>query len=130
MGEPTIYIFINKGLQMSVGKVAAQAGHAVALIALGATGKEAESWKVAPHKRIMVMQARDEQHLHNIHTYLLQRGIQSQKVVDEGANEIDSHSITALATEIVDHDDMDILKMMSTFDLYRDKVKVTLEVDR
>lgn len=128
--NPVVYIFMNKSLGMSSGKLAAQAAHAAAVVFNGSTGKQGEYWRAAPHKTILIMEARDDQHLHNISTYLLQRGINSQRVIDEGSNEVDPHSITALATEVLDKDDESLKQTMSTFKLYRDKLRLVMEVDR
>lgn len=123
MRKPTIYVFMNKQLSMSAGKLAAQAAHAVALVPTG------KSW-LAPHRTILVMQARDESHIANIKRYLEQRGVSSCEVIDEGVNEVDPHVVTALATQVVDKTEPRNEEIFSTFELYRDSVRVTLEVQR
>ena len=127
MQSPTIYIFLNKGLHLSVGKASSQVAHA-ALMAL--IDSESMVWVAAPHRTIIILEGRDENHLRNIKDYLGDHGIDTHQVVDEGANEIDPHTITALATVIVDKDDEAVQKTLSTFKLYRDDIKVTLEIPR
>lgn len=126
MREPTVYIFVNKGLQMSIGKVASQAAHAMAEVPRLASK---EHW-LAPHRTVLVMQARDEQHLKNIQLYLAKRKVESYEIIDEGVNETDSHVWTALATQIVDKDLVSTRDIFSTFQTYRDTVRVRLEIDK
>lgn len=122
--NPVIYIFINKGLGMSVGKIAAQAAHAAAQVNVET------NWLDSAHRTILIMEARDEAHLRNIEEYLNDRSIDTRLVIDEGVNEIEAHVPTALTTSVLDKDDLHIKATFSTFKLYRDKVKVTLEVDK
>jgi peptidyl-tRNA hydrolase len=111
---------------MSVGKVAAQAAHAMAMSFLDRT---VDTWH-APQRTVLIMQARDEGHIKNISAYLEGRDIGSWTVIDEGVNEIDSHVITALATEVVDKELEDIQDTFSSFELYRDSVRLKIEVDK
>ena len=124
MSKPTIYVFMNKSLGMSAGKLAAQAAHAVALVPVG------NEWTDAAHRTMLIMQARDASHMMRIKDYLAERGVGSYMVIDEGVNEIDPHSVTALATDIVDKEIDHINQTFSTFELYRDDIKVTLEFTR
>jgi hypothetical protein len=50
--------------------------------------------------------------------------------IDEGMTEVDPHVMTALGVAIVDKDDPHTLATFSTFELYRDTIKVTLEIPR
>ena len=125
--NPVIYIFMNKSLGMSAGKLAAQAAHAAVVIGLGNNNAE---WLNYPHRTILIMQARDEAHMHNIAQYLKERGIKTTPIIDEGVNEIDPHVWTALATDILDKDDDNVAKSLSTFKLFRDTVRLTVEVDK
>lgn len=130
MANPTIYIFVNKGLGMSAGKLAAQASHAIAMVMLKASNDRCEDWLRAPHRTILVMEARDEQHLNNIYSYLFERSIGCEKIIDEGVNEIDPHVCTAIATDVLDKDDENTKLALSTFKLYRDTIRLKVEVDR
>lgn len=123
MKKPTIYIFMNKSLGMGAGKLAAQAAHAIAKVPIG------KEWD-APHRTILVMQARDENHLDKIARYLEERKVKSYSIIDEGVNEIEPHTITALATQVVDKDSPITDDIFSTFELYRDVVRLSVEVDR
>jgi len=127
MKNPVIYVFLNKSLEMSTGKAASQAAHAAAQsIANNDNMGDNIEWATAIHKTVIVLQARDEAHLRNIQDYLAQRTIKSQLVIDEGVNEIPSHTITALVTPIMEKNE-DADKLMSTFALYNDRVDPRLE---
>jgi peptidyl-tRNA hydrolase len=128
--SPVIYVFINKGLQMSVGKVASQAVHVVAMVMAASPDSIRQVWLDAPHKTVLIMEARDQAHLINVKKYLKDRGITGKYIVDEGVNEVDSHVITSYATQVLDRDSDLVFKIMGTFKLYRDTVRLTLEIDK
>jgi len=119
MINPCIYIFVNKGLRMSAGKVASQTAHAAAQIFSKLPPEDLQLfWSKEPHRTIIVLEARDENHIRNINNYLDNRGINCDLVIDEGENEVPPHSITALVTPILDKNQWTD-KLMSTFELYR-----------
>lgn len=128
--NPVIYVFVNKSLGMTAGKLAAQAAHAVAMVMIDETEEARLQWRNGVHKTMLVMEAKDENHINNIERYLKERNVPCRVVVDEGVNEIDPHTITALATAILNKDDENVSKTFSTFSLYRDTVRVTLELDK
>ena len=128
--NPVIYIFLNKSLGMSVGKAAAQAAHAAVFAAAESDTSEQQLWRVNPHKTIIVLEARNEEHLRSISTYLQQRGFYSNMIVDEGVNEIDPHTITALSTCIIDKNNDHTKQTFSTFSLYKGMIEINLRVDR
>lgn len=128
--NPIIYIFLNKSLGMSVGKAAAQAAHAAVFSTSSSDESKQGLWRVSPHKTIIVLEARDEGHIRNISTYLKQRGFNANMIVDEGVNEIDPHTITALSSDILDKNDERVSLTFSTFSLYKDLIKFSVEVDR
>jgi peptidyl-tRNA hydrolase len=128
MEKPTVYLFLNKSLHMSVGKAAAQAAHAAIMAVIETYNPK--FWTDAVHRYVIVLEARNEVHIRNIKDYLEERGIRARYIVDEGINEVDPQTITALATDIVDKDDARVQLALSSFDLYRDDIKVTLEVPR
>lgn len=130
--KPVIYVFLNKELHMSVGKAAAQAAHAAVRTATGSISSELrlKQWVEAAHRYIIVLEARDSNHMTNIQTYLNDRGICTKLIIDEGANETEPHVMTALATQILDKDAPHIQQTFSTFHTYHDDIKVTLEIPR
>lgn len=133
MSNPVMYIFINKGLGMSAGKMAAQAAHAAVeayTYSAQADKKIVEQWNLGKHYTKLVMQARDAKHLETIHKYLADRGFHSELIIDEGMTEVDPHVPTALGVEILDKENEHVAATFSTFELYRDIIKVTLEIPR
>lgn len=123
MTNQVVYIFLNKSLQMSVGKAAAQAAHAAAYCDFEPLSKN-------PHRTIIVLEARDEAHMISIENYLMNRDVNVFKVVDEGVNEILPQTLTAMCTPVLDKNDEKLQLTMSTFKLYRDTVRLSIEVDR
>jgi peptidyl-tRNA hydrolase len=115
--KPGMYIFINKGLGMSPGKIAAQAGHAAVEATLlshpalvedghfhGNDKIEAlwRAWREGLHYVKYVMEARDAEHLLLIERYLNDRRFTAtQLIIDEGRTEIAPNSATALGVALV-----------------------------
>ena len=129
--RPVLYMFVNKSLGMSGGKIAAQAAQA----AVGATSISDKKllddwWGLGGHHTTYVLEARDEEHIYNIERYLEDRGFDSFVMIDEGMTEVDNLTATALAVEIVDKDDPHVAATFMSFKLYRDTVRVTLEFER
>lgn len=131
MYNPVIYVFLNKSLGMTVGKAAAQTAHAVtrSMILIN-DEKHRAKWLQSPHQTVIVLEARDENHMRNIRDYLDERGVPVAEVIDEGVNEIDPHTWTAMATPILNKDAEKTYKALSTFNLYRDTIRVRLDIDR
>lgn len=130
MSNTAMYIFVNKGLQMTVGKVAAQAAHAAIEAWRISNVEMLGKWYEGKHYTKLVMEARDEDHLKTIATYLQDRGYKSTFIIDEGRNEVARLSFTALGVEIVDRDDPNAKATFSTFKLYRDKIRMIIEADK
>ncbi len=128
--KPVVYIFVNQGLHMTTGKAAAQAAHAIAIAFARSDKTVLDLWNESVHRTILVMKARDAEHLKNMQQYLKERNIRTHLVIDEGVNEIDPHVPTALATDILDRDDAVAKQTLSSFELYRDQIKFSVEVER
>jgi peptidyl-tRNA hydrolase len=131
--KPAMYIFINRGLGMSPGKIGAQAGHAAAEATLLSAPYEPNSsyrperkplwnaWREGLHYAKYVMEARDTEHILLIDRYLNERGFRTHLVIDEGHTEVPSMSATALGVALVDKDDPHTSATFSSFKLYRDE---------
>lgn len=137
--KPAMYIFINKGLRMSPGKIAAQAGHAATEATLishpeikwpgrpidahgNPTGDYATiwyAWRTGLHYAKYVMEARDNEHIMFIERYLKERGFRTALILDEGHTEIDPIQPTALGVALVDKDDEHTAATFSSFKLFR-----------
>lgn len=122
MDNPTLYIFINKSLGMSTGKVAAQAAHAAAYSMAQNHQEDNDLWLNSIDKTVIVLEARDEAHIRTIKDYLRLRGVNSEVIIDEGVNEVDPMTITALSVVFMDKNDA-ANKLFGKFHLYRDSDK-------
>lgn len=130
MAAPIIYIFINKSLNMTSGKIAAQAAHAAVMTLIDAPDWEKIFWENSPARTIIILEARDSEHLTNIDKYLAQRSVRTSLIIDEGINEIDSHTPTALGTQILDKDNENVPAIFSSFRKYQDFIRATIEFER
>lgn len=134
--KPAMYLFINRGLGMSPGKIGAQAGHAAveaALLSNPSTGRASkhvwdpewdklwDAWREGLHYAKYVMEARDTEHILLIDRYLNERGFRTHLVIDEGHTEVPAMSATALGVALVDKDDPHTSATFSSFKLYRDE---------
>lgn len=130
MTNPVIYVFINKSLHMTAGKISAQAVHAAMKSVIRSTEQHRESWDISIHKTVIILEARDENHIKSISKYLFDRGFNTWDIIDEGVNEIDPHVYTALASAIIDKDDQRTIDAFSTFNLYKDTIKINMEFEK
>lgn len=141
--NPVRYIFINRGLKMTPGKIAAQAAHAEMLamedffrrhhndeariesgrlvIDTDDEGRLYNEWIGSGHYTKLVMLAEDSEHLHTIERYLRERGYKTYLVIDEGRTEIARHSPTAMAVELVDKDEERVQQHFGEFRTYKEK---------
>jgi PTH2 family peptidyl-tRNA hydrolase len=114
-----MYLFANKGLGMSPGKIAAQVAHAAVEAYRVSSEEMLAKWYEGGHYCKLVMQARDESHLLIIERYLNERGFRTKLIIDEGHTEIAPLSATALGVEVVDKDDPHTLATFSSFELFK-----------
>jgi peptidyl-tRNA hydrolase len=136
--KPVMYIFANRGLGMSPGKLAAQVAHAAVeayrISCFENPSKPSGSgliessivkeWYRGGHHTKLVMLARDTEHLYTIERYLEERNVTTKLIIDEGRTEIAAHSPTALGCEILDKDNLDVVAVFESFQTYREeKVK-------
>lgn len=131
--KPALYLFVNKGLGMSGGKIGAQVAQATFGIfnhlsllyneEFDAASKLLMTWWEGPghHHAVYVMEARDSEHLYSIERYLQSRGFKTYMMIDEGMTEIKPITPTVLAVEIVDKDDEHVAATFSVFKLYNDR---------
>lgn len=130
MNRPVIYILLNKGLHMTSGKIAAQAAHAAAMSVINSPKESVNAWEDAVHKTIICLQVLDTVFMQNAKEYLEQRKFHMIPIIDEGANEVEPHSWTAMASQILEKEDPTVEKAFSSFRTYRDPVTITMEVER
>ena len=141
--KAAMYLFVNRGLGMSPGKIAAQAGHAAVEATLLShphlnpspecpTIELWSKWREGLHYAKYVMEARDNEHILLIDKYLNERGFRTHLVIDEGHTEVPSLSPTALGVALVDKDDPHTKATFSSFKLYKEPrpLSQVLEFDR
>lgn len=142
--KPARYIFVNRGLGMSPGKIAAQAAHAETLamheymtydsIVKTPPSKVADDeergwianqvalfsvWFGQGHYSKYVMLAEDTQQMYTIERYLTERNFKTYLVIDEGHTEGTYMVPTAMSVELVDKDDQRVTSIFSTFKTYK-----------
>lgn len=126
MKNPLIYIVLNRELKMSPGKAAAQTAHAMAqLHAIYGLHKFSEEVK----RTVVVLEAKNQLQMDNLETYLMSLSIPCASYIDEGVNEVDAYSVTALAAGPFEAEDTESRSMFSSFDLYQGCITVK-KVDR
>lgn len=116
------YLFVNKGLRMSPGKMAAQAAHASVEAYTVSRADLIRHWREGGHYTKLVMEAESETHLLLIQRYIEDRWFKTKLIIDEGRTEVRPHSATALGVEIVDKDDPHAKATFESFRLYRDEL--------
>lgn len=124
MKNPIIYVVLNGELKMSPGKAAAQAVHSAML--LNETSRE--NFLSDFRRTVIVLEAKNSQQLQNLNTYLSETNsfsdvfIDSDYYIDEGVNEVDAYSITALAAFVGDNEEL--RQVFEAFPLYNGHVTV------
>lgn len=119
-----MYSFINRGLGMTPGKIAAQAQHAAVEAFRISDPELLDDWYLGGHYCKLVMLAEDDVHLMTIQKYIEERGFKTKLIIDEGRTEIRPLSTTALGVEVVDRDDPHTAATFESFNLYKEKAVV------
>lgn len=117
MDNPFIYIVINGELKMSPGKAAAQAVHAAAML------QGIHDFSREIKRTVIVLEAKNTQQLMNLRGYLSALNIPSEYYIDEGVNEVDVYSVTALAVGPIEADDLEKREILAPFPLFPKKEK-------
>lgn len=130
MNNPIVYILINGELNMSAGKAAAQAAHAMAsLNALGpGWGEEktypcVKSFSEQVQRTVLVLEADNTQQILNLKSYLDMVNIPAAYYIDEGVNEVGAYSITAMAIGPIYTDDVPAREILQPFSLFPKRKK-------
>lgn len=101
MTNPILYVILNNGLNMSPGKSAAQAVHAAMML----KAKHRADFMSDYKRTVIVLGAKDRGQITSIADYLFEAKIDYEYYIDEGVNEVDAFSTTALAVEPIDSND-------------------------
>lgn len=125
------YVFIPKSLKMSVGKAASQVAHATFMALEKQSEKTIHAWfdryEIGKNQIeiwkdsgmcVIVLEAKNPEHLMQISKYFEQWNITHHLYIDEGYTEVLPMTATALATEILDDEDELIKGMLKNFKLY------------
>lgn len=116
MDNPFIYVVLNGELNMSPGKAAAQAVHAVAAL----TAEQSLRGFTNQTKRtVIVLEAINQQQMDNLEMYLVAMDLPVASYIDEGSNEVLAYSVTALACGPLDSQDLLNRSVFSALPLYR-----------
>lgn len=115
MKNPVIYILLNGELRMSPGKAAAQSVHAIASLHRHYGLAE---FSCRAKRTVIVLEAKNQQQMDNLEDYLMQLEVPSGSYIDEGVNEVDAYSVTALAVGPIEGDNEELRAIFSSFDLY------------
>lgn len=114
MNNPIIYIILNGELEMSPGKAASQAAHAVMML----DNKSLEDF-ISNYKRtVIVLEAKNSEQIRNLYVYLGDTELNNDYYIDEGKNEVDAYSITALAVGPIAYDDKENREIFESFPLF------------
>jgi peptidyl-tRNA hydrolase len=116
-----MYSFVNRSLDMTPGKIAAQAQHAAVEAYRISDPELLKEWYLGGHYCKLVMLAEDDVHLLTIQKYIEERGFKTKLIIDEGRTEIRPHSTTALGVEVVDRDNPHTAATFESFQLYKEK---------
>jgi peptidyl-tRNA hydrolase len=112
-----LYVILNGGLHMSPGKAAAQAVHAVMLL----DAKHRKRFTKDYCRTVIVLEASGREQLDGIGDYLYSADIDYVQYIDEGANEVEAFSLTAIAVEPFDQDDHEKRMIFSALPLFGSK---------
>lgn len=111
--NPILYVILNKELNMSAGKAAAQTAHAVAML-----GNFNNAFIDFNKRTVIVLEAENEAQIRNLNEYLFNEGLSSYYYIDEGVNEVGPYSVTAMAVEPIAAGDEERRQIFAPFNLY------------
>lgn len=112
MNNPLLYIVLNGELGMSAGKAAAQAVHAAMML------ESTDDFMSHFRRTVIVLEAKNSEQIKNLYNYLDEAGVNVDYYVDEGVNEVDAYSVTALAAGPIEADDIETREIFNAFPLY------------
>lgn len=113
MKNPVLYVILNGELKMSPGKAAAQAVHSALML----NGNSKEDFLSDYRRTVIVLEAKNSEQIKNLYTYLDETEVDANYYIDEGENEVDPYSVTALAAFVGDNEEL--RAMFEGFPLYK-----------
>lgn len=118
--NPVLYVVLNGELEMSPGKVAAQAVHAAMLLEGNYDGLFVSGYK----RTVVVLEAQNGETIKNLLEYLQGAGIFAAYYIDEMSEKSQPYQITALAVEPISADDEEKRSIFAGFDLFQGHIKL------
>lgn len=112
--NPILYVILNGELNMSPGKAAAQAAHAAMMLKNSHKSEFTGNYE----RSVIALAAKNTQQLLNLAEYLRRAGIGFEYYIDEGRNEVDAFSVTALAVAPIDGNDETKRRIFESFPLF------------
>lgn len=132
--NPVMYVFVNKGLKMNAGKVAAQVAHAQEELFTELRHLGGETWEhhlncmCQNPRTVIILEAKDTDELYKINSYLESCDISTGIYVDEGSATGDYMlEPTAMACEYLDKCDPRTETIFRMFKLYTQEESEDLE---
>jgi peptidyl-tRNA hydrolase len=113
--NPFIYVLLNGELNMSPGKAAAQAVHAVGSLHRHFGIKD---FSARIQRTVIILEAENQQQMDNLQSYLNELDIPTGSYIDEGVNEISPYSVTALAVGPIAGEDVETRAIFKAFPLF------------
>lgn len=120
MRNPVMYVILNGELKMSPGKAAAQAVHAAMMLQSRYRDTFLENYR----RTVLVLEASSFEQFYGISDYLGEANIEHEYYVDEGVNEVNPFSATALAVEPIDADDTEKREIFASLPLYGGNITI------
>lgn len=114
MNNPIIYVILNGELNMSPGKACAQAVHAAMMQSANAHGNFLSDYR----RTVVVLEANNAEQIKNLYEYLDDAEIEADYYIDEGVNEVDAYSVTALVAGPIEFDDIERRKIFADLPLF------------
>jgi peptidyl-tRNA hydrolase len=112
--KDVLYVILNGSLNMSPGKAAAQAVHAAMML----NSTDRTKFRANKRRTVIVLEAKNNDQIYGITDYLTDANIDFEYYVDEGVNEVDAFSTTALVVEPIDSSDMEKREIFAGLPLF------------
>lgn len=120
MKNPILYIILNGELKMSPGKACSQCVHAAMML----NGNSKSDFMSDYKRTVIILEAKNASQIKNIYNYLDDIEIDVDYYIDEGKNEVDAYSVTALAVGPIAYDDIEKREMFESFPLFGKKTHI------
>lgn len=114
MKNPIIYIILNGELKMSPGKACAQAVHSAMML----DNKSRKDFISDYRRTVIVLEAKNSNQIMNLYKYIGDTDLDCSYYIDEGKNEVDAYSITAMAIGPIEYDDTEKREIFESFPLF------------